>query len=153
MINILFRFMLPNMSCEGVLVSEPHRTFLTSKFLFFRVNLEVNLEVRHVFETDPTLPLSQTCVTLPVVAQAFLQGEEMPGTARLRTDQHPVRSKQTGKYHHQFSWSPQGSRFDISERPVSMEGLVPGETVPVSGVVTTVRSPAQQPHHCSPDLV
>ena len=148
-------------------MSEPHRTFLTSKFLFFRVNLEVNLDIRHILETDPTLPLSHACVTLPVVAQAFLEGEEMPGTAWLRTDQHPVRSKQreniTRKYNNQFSWSQNTFYFptrvemiklmlikvDISERPVSMKCPVPGETVPVSGVVTTVRSPAQQPHDCS----
>ena len=91
---ILFCFMLPNMSCQGVLVSEPHRTFLTSKFLFLRVNLEVNLDIRHVFEADLTLPLSHACVTLPVVAETFLEGEEMFVTVWLRTDQHPVRSKQ-----------------------------------------------------------
>ena len=91
---ILFCFMLPNMSCQGVLVSEPHRTFLTSKFLFLRVNLEVNLDIRHVFEADLTLPLSHACVTLPVVTETFLEGEEMFVTVWLRTDQHPVRSKQ-----------------------------------------------------------
>ena len=91
---ILFCFMLPNMSGQGVLVSEPHRTFLTSKFLFFRVNLEVDLDVRHMFQTDPALPLRHAGVTLPVVAQTFLEGEKMFGTLGLGTDQHPVRSKQ-----------------------------------------------------------
>ena len=85
--------MLPDMSCQGVLVSEPHRTFLTSKFLFFRVNLEVNLEIRHVFEADPTLPLSEASVRLPVVAQTFLQREEMFATTLLRTYQLSVTSK------------------------------------------------------------
>ena len=91
---ILFCFMLPKMSSQGVLVSEPHRAFLTSKLLFLRVNLEVNLDISHMFEADLTLPLSQACVTLPVVAQTFLEGEKMFGTLGLGTDQHPVRSKQ-----------------------------------------------------------
>ena len=99
MINILFCFMLPDMSCQGVLVSEPHRTFLTSKLLFCRVNLEVNLDIRHLLQADLTLPLSQARVTLPVVAQAFLQREEMLGTAWLRTDQHPIRSEQISISH------------------------------------------------------
>ena len=94
---ILFCFVLPNMSSQGVLVSEPHRTFLTSKFLFFRVNLEVNLDVSHMLQADPTLPLSHACVALPVVTQTFLQGEKMFGAAGLRTDQHTVRSKQKEK--------------------------------------------------------
>ena len=91
---ILFCFMLPNMSSQGVLVSEPHRAFLTSKLLFFRVNLEVNLDISHMFEAELTLPLSQACVTLPVVAQTFLEREKMFGTAGLGTYQLPVRSKQ-----------------------------------------------------------
>ena len=91
---ILFCFMLPKMSSQGVLVSEPHRAFLTSKLLFLRVNLEVNLDISHMFEADLTLPLSQACVALPVVAQTFLEGEKMLGTLGLGTDQHPVRSKQ-----------------------------------------------------------
>ena len=92
--RILFCFMLPNMSSQGVLVSEPHRAFLTSKLLFLRVNLEVNLDISHMFEAELALPLSQACVTLPVVAQTFLEREKMFGTAGLGTYQLPVRSKQ-----------------------------------------------------------
>ena len=94
---ILFCFMLPNMSRQGVLVSEPHRTFLTYKFLLFRVNLEMNLDIRHMFEAELTLPLCHASVTLPVVTQTFLQGEKMFGAAGLRTDQHTVRSKSKGQ--------------------------------------------------------
>ena len=72
--------MLPNMSSKGVLVSEPHRTFLTSEFLLFRVNLEMNLDIRHMFEADLTLPLCHASVTFPVVTQTFLKGEKMLGT-------------------------------------------------------------------------
>ena len=86
--------MLPNMSSKGVLVSEPHRTFLTYKFLLFRVNLEMNLDIRHMFEAELTLPLCHASVTLPVVTQTFLQGEKMSATVGLGTDQHPVRSKE-----------------------------------------------------------
>ena len=86
--------MLPNMSYEGILVSEFHRTFLALVFPLFRVNLEVDLDVGHVLEAEPALPLCQTRVTLPVVAQTLLEGEEMLAAVLLGTDEHPVRSKE-----------------------------------------------------------
>ena len=86
--------MLPNMSNKGILVAELHWTFLAMKFLFFRVNLEVNLDICHVFEADPALPLSQTRVTLSVVTQTLLKGEKMLATVLLGTDEHPVTPKE-----------------------------------------------------------
>lgn len=78
--------MLPNMSCEGILVSEFHGTFLALILPLLRVNLEVDLDVGDVFEAEPALPLRQARVKLPVVAQTLLKGEEMLAAVLLGTD-------------------------------------------------------------------
>ena len=88
-----FLLVLPNVSDEGILVAELHRTFIALKFPLFGMNLEVNLEIRNMFQTQPALPLCYARVTLSVMAQTFLQGEKMLPTVRLGTDQHSVTSK------------------------------------------------------------
>ena len=86
--------MLPNVSDEGILVAELHRTFIALKFPLFGMNLEVNLEIRNMFQTQPALPLRYARVTLSVMAQTFLQGEKMLPTILFGADQHPVSPKQ-----------------------------------------------------------
>ena len=88
-----FLFVLPSMPNKGILVSEPHGAFLASKFLVVRMNLAVHLDICDMFQADLALPLSHSCVPLPVVAQTFLQGEKMFPAILLRTYQLSVTSK------------------------------------------------------------
>ena len=145
-----FLLVLPNVSDEGILVAELHRTFIALKFPLFGMNLEVNLEIRNMFQTQPALPLCYARVTLSVMAQTFLQGEKMLPTILFGADQHPVSPKQVcwrRPWESDVAWGRVSRVSRVS--PVPMEGAVPGQTVSVGGVVATAGPATEEPHDCT----